>query len=109
MPTGLPGSNARAAALATTACREMAPLARLQRRARVQASVAGGVQAVARGGYNEAQDFDLFAACPRAHRQTKNATVEVMTPGGVRAYKIGNVEWRHGRPLGPEHQRLMPP
>src|SRR5438874_6715911 len=41
-----PGSNARAAVLATTVCREMV-LAWLQRRAQIQASVAGGVPAVA--------------------------------------------------------------
>jgi transcription elongation factor GreA len=38
--------------------------------------------------------ISIFSPLARALiGKTKNATVEVMTPGGVRAYKIGKVEW----------------
>ena len=39
--------------------------------------------------------ISIFSPLARALiGKTKNAIVEVMTPGGVRAYKIGKVEWR---------------
>ncbi|XIA66469.1 transcription elongation factor GreA [Bradyrhizobium sp. TZ2] len=39
--------------------------------------------------------ISIFSPLARALiGKTKNATVEVLTPGGVRAYKIGKVEWR---------------
>jgi transcription elongation factor GreA len=39
--------------------------------------------------------ISIFSPLARALiGKTKNATVEVMTPGGVRAYRIGKVEWR---------------
>jgi len=39
--------------------------------------------------------ISIFSPLARALiGKTKNATVEVMTPGGARAYKVGKVEWR---------------
>jgi len=39
--------------------------------------------------------ISIFSPLARALiGKTKNATVEVMTPGGVRAYQVGKVEWR---------------
>jgi transcription elongation factor GreA len=39
--------------------------------------------------------ISIFSPLARALiGQTKNATVEVMTPGGAKAYKISKVEWR---------------
>src|SRR5438093_10098348 len=39
--------------------------------------------------------ISIFSPLARALiGKTKNATVEVMTPGGLRAYRIGKVEWR---------------
>jgi transcription elongation factor GreA len=39
--------------------------------------------------------ISIFSPLARALiGKTKNATVEVMTPGGVRAYQVAKVEWR---------------
>ena len=42
----------------------------------------------------EGQDFHHLAARPRAVGKKKGANVEVVTPGGAKAYEVVKVEWR---------------
>ena len=48
----------------------------------------------ARGRRQEGQDLDHLAARARADRQGQGRIVEVVTPGGAKAYEVKKVEWR---------------